>query len=135
MSIERGYAQGRKLFYRVPGETGAEADSQRRKILECFLSGQGHLSAEDLYALVKKADSSVGLVTVFRTLKLLSEADIASEVDLGDKRVRYEPKIGSKDHFHLVCESCGKMVEAHDPAIERLESWICGKYGFFRQAA
>lgn len=103
---------------------------QRQEILKIFLKTDKHLSVEDLYHIVKKKDTSIGMATVFRTLKLLCESDIAKEVDLGDKRVRYEPKFGHEHHDHLICTKCGKFIEAMDPEIERLQEKLCKKFSF-----
>ena len=106
---------------------------QRNKILDIFLKIDGHLSAEDLYDIVKKKDPGIGQATVFRTLKLLREADIAKEVDLGDKKVRYEHKYGHQHHDHLVCVKCGRFIEAVDSKIEELQEKLCKRFGFLPQ--
>ncbi|MFC1623977.1 Fur family transcriptional regulator [Candidatus Omnitrophota bacterium] len=106
---------------------------QRREILKVFLKTDRHLSVEDLYDIVKKKDSSIGHATVFRTLKLLCEADIAKEVDLGDKKIRYEHKHGHQHHDHLVCVRCGRFIEAVDSKIEELQNRLCKRFGFLPQ--
>ena len=88
------------------------------------------MSVEDLYYLVKEKDSSIGQATVFRTLKLLCEADIAKEVNFGDKKARYEHKFGHEHHDHLVCVECGKLIEAMEPGIEKLQKDLCKKFDF-----
>jgi len=103
---------------------------QREEVLSVFLNTDRHLSVEDLYNIVKKKDPSIGQVTVFRTLKLLSEADIAKEVNFGDKKIRYEHKYGHEHHDHLICTECGKFIEAVDPEIEKLQDSLCRKFGF-----
>ena len=106
---------------------------QRREILKIFLGTNRHLSVENLYNIVKKKDPSIGQATVFRTLKLLCEADIAKEVDFGDKKIRYEHKYGHKHHDHFICVECGIFIEAMDPKIERLQEELCKKIGFLAQ--
>ena len=103
---------------------------QREEVLSVFLNTDRHLSVEDLYNIVKKKDPSIGQVTVFRTLKLLSEADIAKEVNFGDKKIRYEHKYGHQHHDHLICTECGRFIEAVDPEIEKLQNSLCRKFGF-----
>ena len=103
---------------------------QREEILLSFLDTDKHLSVEELYSLVKKKDPKVGQTTVFRTLKLLCEADIAREVDFGDRVKRYEVKHGHEHHDHLVCTKCGKFIEAVDERIEELQEKLCKKFGF-----
>ncbi len=106
---------------------------QRKIILDVFLKTEKHLSVEDLYNIAKKKDSSIGQATVFRTLKLLCEADIAKEVNLGDGKTRYEHKYGHEHHYHLVCLKCGRFIEAVDSRIEKLQKELCRKQGFLPQ--
>lgn len=106
---------------------------QRKIILDVFLKTERHLSVEDLYNIAKKKDSSIGQATAFRTLKLLCEADIAKEVDLGDGKTRYEHKYGHEHHDHLVCLECGRFIETMDPKIEKLQDELCKKHGFTPQ--
>lgn len=103
---------------------------QREEILGIFLKANKHLSVEDLYKIVKKKDPRIGQATVFRTLKLLCEAGIAGEVDLGDKRIRYEHKYGHQHHDHLVCIKCGEFIEVFDSRIEKLQKSLCRKKEF-----
>jgi Fur family ferric uptake transcriptional regulator len=106
---------------------------QRRIILDVFLKTERHLGMEDLYNIAKKKDSSIGQATVFRTLKLLCEADIAKEVDLGDGKTRYEHKYGHVHHDHLICLKCGRFIEAVDFKIEDLQDRLCKSHGFLPQ--
>ncbi len=103
---------------------------QRELILNEFLRREQHISAEELYDIVKQRDRTIGQATVYRGLKLLCEAGLAREVDFGDGTMRYEHEFGHEHHDHLVCTTCGKMVEVLDPAIETLQKALAEKYGF-----
>ena len=61
---------------------GLRRTAQRDLILETFLSTEEHLTSEDLYRLVNKYDATVGQTTVYRTLKLFTDA--ADEVSIFD---------------------------------------------------
>lgn len=122
-----------ELFINYLRKKGLRLTDQRREILGIFLKTDRHLSVEDLYNIVKKKDANIGQATVFRTLKLLCGADIAKEVDLGDKKVRYEHKFGHQHHDHLVCIKCGRFIEAVDPRIEKLQEGLCKRFGFLPQ--
>ncbi|MBN2139417.1 MAG: transcriptional repressor [Desulfovibrionaceae bacterium] len=104
--------------------------AQRRLILDVFLREKNHLSAEELYAKIKTQDPSVGQATVYRTLKLLTEARLAEEVNFADGVLRYEPLYGIEHHDHLICEGCGKNIEIMDPVIERRQEELARKHGF-----
>ncbi|NIQ03233.1 MAG: transcriptional repressor, partial [Nitrospinaceae bacterium] len=63
---------------------------QRRAVLSAFLECEEHVSAEELYKLVTVKEPKVGLATVYRTLALLTQSGLASELDFGDGQKRYE---------------------------------------------
>ncbi|HBL50425.1 MAG TPA: transcriptional repressor, partial [Firmicutes bacterium] len=53
-------------------------------MLETFLSNPDrHLSADDVYSLVKSTNPEIGVATVYRTLELFRELHIISEQDFG----------------------------------------------------
>lgn len=104
--------------------------SQRREVFEVFLSSGRHLTVEELYNLAREKNPGIGQATVFRTLKLLADADLVKKIVLGDNRTRFEIKYGVEHHDHLICLECGKFIEAVDPAIEELQKKLCRKFGF-----
>lgn len=103
---------------------------QRMRILDAFLLSEGHLTSEELYGRVKKADPTVGQATVYRTLKLLADSGIAQEVDFSDGVARYEHGFHQEHHDHLICTRCRATVEVSDEEIERLQESLAAKHGF-----
>jgi Fur family ferric uptake transcriptional regulator len=103
---------------------------QRRVILDTLLRKNDHLSSEELYALVKKRDASIGQATVYRTLKLLSDSGLIEPLDFADGVTRYEPCYGKDHHDHLICEKCGKNIEIMDEVIERRQEQLAKEHGF-----
>ncbi|UCF31551.1 MAG: transcriptional repressor [bacterium] len=103
---------------------------QRKLILEVFLNQGGHVSSEELYDIVKARNPGIGQATVYRTLKLFSEAGIAEEVRFGDGVSRYERKDSQNHHDHIICEKCFRQVEFSDPTIEDLQEKQARKHGF-----
>lgn len=122
-----------RIFVDYLKKKGLKLTGQRRKTLELFLKAERHLSVDDLYDIARKRYPDIGRATIFRTMKLLCEAGIAREVDLGDKKVRYEPKYGHQHHDHLVCVKCGRFIEVLDPEIERLQAQLCRREAFLPQ--
>lgn len=120
----------RELFRNFLKDKGLKLTPQREQIMDIFLKTDKHLSAEGLYGIVKKKNPAIGQSTVFRTLKLLCEAGLAREVNLGDKVVRFEHLYGHAHHDHLVCLVCGNCIEAVDYRIEKYQEELCRKLGF-----
>ena len=119
-----------EVFHRHIQRAGLKRTAQRDLILDVFLRTEEHLSSEDLYNLVKQQDPSVGQTTVYRTLKLLTDAGLAREVRFGDGRTRYEHNYKHPHHDHLICTECGKTVEFYSAELEALQDAIVAKHKF-----
>lgn len=110
---------------------GLKTSRQRELIAEVFFAAGGHLSIDELLERVKKSDPRVGQATVYRTMKLLTRAGLAEARQFGDGHTRYEPALDHAEHHdHLICTSCGKIVEFHNAQIESLQSRVASKHGF-----
>src|SRR5947209_20541275 len=92
-----------EIFHRHIQKAGLKRTAQRDLILDVFLRTEEHLSSEDLYNLVHKEDPSIGQTTVYRTLKLLSDAGLAREVRFGDGRTHYEHNYKHQHHDEMIC--------------------------------
>ncbi|MBC9785979.1 transcriptional repressor [Heliobacterium chlorum] len=105
---------------------------QRKIILQALLLDEdGHLSAEDLYGIVKQQHPEIGLATVYRTLELLADMDILQKMDFGDGRLRYElTGDEAHHHHHLICTQCGKVYEFEDDLLDSLEQAIQKRKNF-----
>ncbi|GGP10361.1 ferric iron uptake transcriptional regulator [Oceanobacillus neutriphilus] len=91
-----------------------------------------HLSAEDVYLLVKEKSPEIGLATVYRTLELLSELKIVDKINFGDGVSRYDlRKEGAKHfHHHLVCIECGSVEEIENDLLGEVEQIVENDWGF-----
>lgn len=105
---------------------------QRKVILNAFMdNAKGHLSAEDIYGIVKSRNPEIGLATVYRTLELLADIGVLQKMNFGDGRSRYEfAQEEEHHHHHLICLSCGEVLEFTDDLLESLETTVVGKTGF-----
>ena len=92
-------------------KNGLRSTSQRRVVTDVFFRSTGHLSIEELLAMVRERDPKIGYATVYRTLKLLKDCGIAYERHFGDGVSRYEIALEDEHHDHLICLECGKIVE------------------------
>lgn len=119
-----------ELFADYLADKNLKVTPQRRLILDTFLKQDGHLSSEELYANVKKRDSSIGQATVYRTLKLLNESGLIEPLDFADGVVRYEWSYGQTHHDHLICDKCGKNIEILDETIESRQEQLAEEHGF-----
>lgn len=124
------FLEEKEIFLEHIQKAGLRKTAQRDLILEIFLRTEEHLTSEDLYWLVQKQDPTVGHTTVYRTLKLLTEAGLAREVRFGDNKTYYEHHFKHEHHDHMICTECGKVIEFVSPEIETLQDQMAGKFGF-----
>lgn len=120
----------RNIFEKYITDKNLKLTSQRTLILNTFLKEEGHISAEELYAIVAQKVPSIGLATVYRTLRLFSECGLAHERHFGDGETRYEHGYQHIHHDHLICKGCGKIVEFENDDIEKLQNIIADKNRF-----
>ena len=119
-------------FHSFLRRKGKKKTYQKDSILETFLKTEAHLSVEDVYALVKKRDKKIGVVTVFRTLLSLAdeECGIARKITLGDGLTRFEHCFQHPYHHHIICNKCHKAIEFICPELDSIQEEIIRKYNF-----
>jgi len=121
----------RSLLKNFIKSRGLRQSGQRDRVVETFLAQKGHISAEDLLSQVRVKDKRVGLTTVYRTLKLLTECDLAVERKFNRQVSTFEPARKGQHHDHLICLGCGKIMEFENKNIETLQEDVARKHGFF----
>lgn len=115
---------------------GLKVTTQRLLVLNVLAqSRDSHLTAEEIYDLVKVDYPEIGLATVYRTIQLLWELNLIDRVNLDDGYARYE--MGAMDgteskhhHHHLICLSCGQVFSFEGDLLENLEKKIEEARGF-----
>src|SRR5215467_2538926 len=130
MTTTEPMSEEQEVFLKHIQKKGLKRTTQRDLILEVFLRTEAHLSNEDLYQLVKREDPTVGQTTVYRTLRLLTEAGLAREVRFGDGRAHYEHNYKHQHHDHMICSECGKIIEFYSPELEAIQDAMAAKHRF-----
>jgi Fur family ferric uptake transcriptional regulator len=108
---------------------GHPLTNQRRLLLERLRDAEGHIDAKELYRRASAIDKSISPATVYRSLKLFKELGLVDEMRLGQVRCYYEIK-QSREHQHLVCQGCGRVIEFQNPLIGKLIEGIRREQGF-----
>jgi Fur family transcriptional regulator, ferric uptake regulator len=119
---------------------GSKRSSKRDLIVNVFLRQEGHLTADDLFDLIRREDPSktdppaasqrISRATVYRTLQWMVDAGIARKVDFGEGRFRFEHSYRHPRHFHLICKSCNRSFEFLSSDIESLIEEVAGARNF-----
>ena len=129
--IAMSYKELLKEFKDILKQNKLKFTSQREIILYTLYNNTEHFTSEDLYMLIKEEypELTVGIATVYRTLTLLEENGLVSSISLGTQGKKYE--IANKPHHdHIICDTCGKIVEFENEEIEALQQAIATKSGF-----
>lgn len=106
---------------------------QREATVRVLLENEeDHLSAEDVYLLIKEKSPEIGLATVYRTLELLSDLKIIHKINFGDGVARYEFRAEGAvhHHHHLVCVHCGAVDEIIDDLLGDIEQFVEKEFHF-----
>ena len=129
-------AVDREQFRKLLKEKGLKVTRQRLLVLEAIASRpEEHLTAEEIYELVKLSYPEIGLATVYRTIQLLNELHLIDRINFDDGFVRYEMGYdhGGRQqhhHHHLICLKCGRVISFQDDLLEELEAKIAETTGF-----
>ncbi len=105
-----------------------KSSSRRELILETLAAMGRHITAEELLRAVRDRDARIGAATVYRTLRVFQESGIVAERRFEGGATRFE--LVGEHHDHLICTSCGTIVEFEDDAIEREQSRVASAHGF-----
>jgi Fur family ferric uptake transcriptional regulator len=119
-----------KKFAQYLKKNNLKTTKQRLHVAGEFFSRREHISAEDLYTIVRKKFPNTGFTTVYRTLNLLVDAGLAASHNFKGSFTRFEPVTHQKHHDHLICLRCGKIIEFTNARIEKLQEEVAERHGF-----
>jgi len=110
---------------------GMKYTEQRAIILQILVNLDDHLNAEEIHSIIQKEypNQNIGIATIYRTLNFLEEVNLISSISFGSDGKKYEGN-QKEHHDHLICTSCGKIVEFLDDDIEKKQEDIASKNGF-----
>ena len=85
-----------EAFIKILKSKGLKVTNQRKAVLKALSSKPDqHLTAEEIYELVRVDTPEIGIATIYRTIQLLCELGLIDKLNLDDGYVRYG--IGKED--------------------------------------
>ena len=111
-------------------EENLKSTPQRIAILEEMLDSDEHLECEEILENLKQKGNNVSRATLYRTMDILVKYSFIRKLDIGDGRIRYERKIGTSHHDHMICIDTGDIIEFCSDEIENLQNEIAEKHGY-----
>ena len=110
-------------------QKGYRLTSSRQKIVQALLGCGGHITADGLLEVVHKVDASVGRMTVYRTLELLSELGLIRPVYQGTGAAHYILLDGGH-HHHLICSGCDAVFEFDECGLQEVGKQLAERFDF-----
>src|SRR5215210_7027109 len=111
-------------------QQGLKLTSERVALLREIFSIHYHFEADELLFKMKEKGVKISRATVYRTLELLVKSGMVRRVHLGEDHYHYEHVRGDSHHDHLICTTCGTVIEFVDPYIEERQREICARKRF-----
>ena len=109
---------------------GHKLTPQRHIILKVIAASHDHLTSEVIFEKSRAIDPGIGLVTVYRTLDLLSELNLVCRVHTGANCRSYMMRRPAEHHHHLICSGCGKVVDFTNCSLIEMEKRLSQESGF-----
>ena len=103
---------------------------QRQAVWDEIKSNDDHRDAEQIYSALRKNNLNVSRATVYRTIDVLYKNNLIRKIELGDSPSKYENKVNSDHHDHIICVQCGRIDEFVVDKIESQQDKIIDKLGF-----
>lgn len=121
----------RHLLRSFLASKGLKSSENRAAVVRAFLASTGHVDLRTLLDAARRLHDGVSYTTVYRTMKLLEEAGIATAHRFDEARgTVFEVAVGRAHHDHLICETCGRIAEFLNPDLESTQDEIAADLGF-----
>ena len=117
-------------FIKFLRDEGYLVTRQRRRIAEVIFTTPGHLSVEDIQSLLRQRKVSASIASIYRTLDVLIKSGLVVQHRFGKRFKRFESIRQDQHHDHLICTSCGKVIEFKNNSIETLQLRVAKERDF-----
>jgi Fur family peroxide stress response transcriptional regulator len=105
-------------FFAAHRQSGLAVTTQRRAVFEAIQDRTDHPTAEQLYRAVRDLLPQVSRMTVHRILGTFVSLGLVARTCHPGSSARFDPKL--HQHHHLVCLSCGRIVDVEDARLNRI---------------
>ncbi|MDQ0861619.1 peroxide-responsive transcriptional repressor PerR [Bacillus sp. V2I10] len=109
-------------------QTGVRITPQRHAILEYLIQTMTHPTADDIYKSLESKFPNMSVATVYNNLRVFREVGLVKELTYGDASSRFD--FVTTEHYHVICEKCGKIVDFHYPGLDEVEHLASHVTGF-----
>ena len=109
-------------------KSGIRITPQRNAILEYLITSKSHPTADEIYKSLSGNFPNMSVATVYNNLRVFLGVELIKELTYGDASSRFD--FVTHDHYHIICNECGKIVDFHYPGLEEVEQLASHITGF-----
>lgn len=100
-------------------QAGVRITPQRQAILNFLIQSDAHPTADEIYQSLSPDFPNISVATIYNNLKVFKKTGIVKELSYGDASSRFD--FDTQNHYHVICENCGKIVDFHYPLLHEVE--------------
>jgi Fe2+ or Zn2+ uptake regulation protein len=112
---------------------GIKPSYQRIKIFEYLIKYKNHPTVDTIYRELVNKIPTLSRTTVYNTLKLFVEQNVAIIINIEDNELRYDADVSK--HGHFKCDKCGKIydfnVNFDNINLEEIKKFKIHEYHFY----
>ncbi|RYM00002.1 peroxide-responsive transcriptional repressor PerR [Sporolactobacillus sp. THM7-7] len=127
MTVNEATAKVEKAIDMLKG-SGVRITPQRHAILEYLVDSDSHPTADEIYKALEHKFPNMSVATVYNNLRVFKKTGLVKELTYGDSSSRFD--FSSKQHYHIICTRCGKIVDFHYPSLDEVEALAAQVTGF-----
>ncbi len=109
-------------------QSGVRITPQRHAILEFLINSHSHPTADEIYKALEPEYPNMSVATVYNNLRVFRDAGLIKELSYGDASSRFD--FTTSNHYHAICEKCGKIVDFHYPGLDEVEHFAASVTGY-----
>ncbi|HDF0887845.1 TPA: peroxide-responsive transcriptional repressor PerR [Staphylococcus aureus] len=100
-------------------QAGVRITPQRQAILRYLISSHTHPTADEIYQALSPDFPNISVATIYNNLRVFKDIGIVKELTYGDSSSRFD--FNTHNHYHIICEQCGKIVDFQYPQLNEIE--------------
>lgn len=100
--------------------SGVRITPQRHAILQHLIESMSHPTADEIYKALEVKFPNMSVATVYNNLRVFKNAGLIKELTYGDSSSRFD--FATTDHYHIICDTCGKIVDFSYPGLDEVET-------------